>query len=333
MERSLHDEALVMASRLTNPAVWVLNLDAEHELAATRRYSPTRHLNALVARESKRLLGNLIAPGDLVLTEGQVARMDRASRDALRACGARGFAWSPTPRALSLLERAGAEPVLATPLDVLRQVNARPFASAIREPLAEGSFAKWIAGDLDSALAHLARPTPDGWLVRRHFGAAGRGRRRIASGRPDEAERAWLVAGLRQGPLVIEPWVRVTREYTRSGWVHTGGRVEVFAPCFQSTTDQGAWLGTEAGAPDELRDEDDRRLGDAAQEAGQALAAAGYTGPFGIDAFRHRVPGRPGGRDVLNPMSEINARFTMDWTTGFGSGRESAASVAARTFS
>ena len=34
--------------------------------------------------------------------------------------------------------------------------------------------------------------------VRREFGAAGRGRRRIAAGRPNDHERAWLVASLRQ---------------------------------------------------------------------------------------------------------------------------------------
>jgi hypothetical protein len=63
-----------------------------------------------------------------------------------------------------------------------------------------------------------------------------------------------------------------------------------------------------------VRHDDDRRLEEAVAAAGAALARAGYFGPFGIDAFRHR--GREG--EVLNPLSEINARFTMDWLTGMG---------------
>ena len=54
------------------------------------------------------------------------------------------------------------------------------------------------------------------------------------------------------------------------------------------------------------------------QAAGAALASAGYFGAFGIDAYRYRLDGR----EALNPMSEINARFTMDWTVGMVDGPE-----------
>ena len=46
--------------------------------------------------------------------------------------------------------------------------------------------------------------------------------------------------------------------------------------------------------------------------AAEVLARAGYFGPFGIDAYRHRAQDGSA-RTVLNPLSEINARFTMDW--------------------
>jgi len=42
---------------------------------------------------------------------------------------------------------------------------------------------------------------------------------------------------------------------------------------------------------------------------GAALFAAGYTGPFAIDAFVHRGAG---GR-ALHPLCEINARYTFGW--------------------
>ncbi len=287
------------------PRAWVLNLDAEYELEARGSFTPSRHLRALVARERRRLLGTLVAPGDVVLS-------DESDESDRRADGLVGLAWSPTPRALARLAAAGARPLSAPPVDVLRAVNARPFAAAVRAPLAGASFAKRVAATMDEALALLAEPAPDGWLVRRSFGAAGRGRRRLAGGSPSGDERAWLAASLRLGPLLVEPWVRVTREYTRSGWIAPSGDVVIAPPCFQETTPSGAWTRTDPARRGEVDREDDARLEEAVAAAGAALAGAGYHGAFGIDAFRHR----DGGREVLNPMSEINARFTMDWTTG-----------------
>lgn len=287
-----------------SPRVWVLNLDAEHELEAGRGYAPTRHLAAIVARESRRLIGSLVAPGDLVLGPDEPRG---AERERLR--GLEGRVWSPTPLALARLAAAGVQVPEAPPVEVLRRVNARPFAAEVRESLGGASFMKRVLGDLEGVLAALATPAADGWLVRRTFGAAGRGRRRIAAGSPTAAERAWLVASLRRGPLVIEPWVAVTREYTRSAWVTRGGAVLISPPCFQETTSAGAWTRTALAERGAVPREDDAALEAAAQAAGEALARAGYFGPFGIDAFRHRASRG----EVLNPLSEINARFTMDW--------------------
>jgi hypothetical protein len=289
----------------------VLNLDAEHELATAGRYTRSRALSALVAREREKLRGTLVAAGDVVVDGLPTA----AELEALR--GRPGLAWSPTPTALARLRAAGAVVGAAPPLAVLRAVNARPFAAAVREPLAGASFEKHVVRDLESALARLALPAAGGWLVRRSYGAAGRGRRRLRAGRPAGGERAWLVASLAIGPLVIEPWVEIVREYTRSGWVAPSGEVIVAPPCFQETTQAGAWTRTEAARPDEVPRADDAELARALECAGRALSAAGYHGPFGIDAFRHRRPERPS-ESALNPLSEINARFTMDWTTGMG---------------
>ena len=333
------------------PVAWVLNLDAEEELAARGAFTPSRALSRIVTRERVRLVGSLVQPDDLVLERDASGRpRARLARSlAMSASGAgladenanenadgwsrahelaesgelRGLAWSPTPSARALLAsfgfelagspNPGASGALVEP-GVLRQVNARPFTAALLARLDGPSLSKHVASSLDEALSHLARPCTNGWLVRRSFGAAGRGRRRIASGAPDAGELAWLRAGLRTGPLVLEPWVHVTREYTRSGYVTSAGHVEIAAPCFQATTREGAWLGTEGAHPDEVSRADDERLAHTAAEVGAALAAAGYAGPFGIDAFRHRR--LDGAGDVLHPLSEINARFTMDWTVG-----------------
>ena len=46
-----------------------------------------------------------------------------------------------------------------------------------------------------------------------------------------------------------------------------------------------------------------------------ALCAAGYFGPFGLDAYTYR-----GGDGIvcLQPRSEINARYSMGFALGFG---------------
>ncbi|MAG62652.1 hypothetical protein CMO84_03940 [Candidatus Woesearchaeota archaeon] len=294
---------------------WVLNLDAEHELETVGAYTPSAHMRSVVAAQQRKLLGTLLGPDDILLTE---ANLDKyTASGTLR--GMHGLAWCPTPRALSMLNAVGAIAEAAPSLDVLRRVNARPFASEVRAPLVQASFEKHLATHLDMALEQLAKPTAQGWLVRRAFGAAGRGRQRLAVGKPPASDQAWLVASLRLGPLTIEPWVEIETEYTRSGWVGVDGTVLIAPPCFQKTTREGAWERTDTAAPDLVTREDDRLLQQAVEQSGRALASAGYFGAFGIDAFRHRLQGGNSRRLVLNPMSEINARFTMDWTLGMGS--------------
>ncbi|MFT5048848.1 MAG: hypothetical protein ACI8QZ_000235 [Chlamydiales bacterium] len=297
---------------MNRPAhAWVLNLEAESELEAGGAFTAPVHLRKIVAQQRRQLLGQLVQPGDVLVTEESVAAAGPDARHL--AQGLPGFAWSPTPNAIALLEAAGARPLPAPSASILRAVNARPFAGVVRAPHAPGSFEKHVEGDLDGVLRRLAGTAALGWLVRRSFGAAGRGRRRMESGKPSNAEQQWIEASLRRGPLTIEPWVEITREYTRSGWVAPGGEITISAPCFQTTTDTGAWTRTDLVQRGDVSRDDDRRLAEMTQVAGMALADAGYFGPYGIDAFRHRVSGSSG--DVLNPMSEINARFTMDWAT------------------
>ncbi len=304
------------------PRAWILNLDAEHELSAKLRYAPTLHVRALVARESQQLLGQLVADHDVVITEELLAQGGAAAE---RAQGLVGLAWSPTPRALALLRAAGAEPIDAPPVEVLRRVNAREFAARLRQPLARGSFEKHVVDALPLAVEQIAQAAADGWLVRRTFGAAGRGRRRIASGAPSENELAWIEASLRIGPLVIEPFVHVTDEFTRSAWVDRDGLTVISPPCFQATDEHGAWTRTQRAERGAVSREDDARLEETVEIVGRALAKAGYFGPFGIDAYRHRAAGGAG--SVLNPLSEINARFTMDWATAMVQRAESGEAV------
>jgi hypothetical protein len=314
--------------------VWILNVDAERELerfavdrAAGRpagrpaRYSPDANLRGILRREGPRAARRLLAADDLAWIDGALTDREGRPVAAEEARGALGCAWSPTPTAIATLERLGASRPDAPDGSILAEVNARPFTAALSETLGEGiEVTRQVVERLDQALAELARPAPLGWLVRRPFGAAGRGRRRLHSGAPTAEERAWLEASLRLGPLVIEPFVEVVAETTRCAWLEPDGRLTIAAPGLQSTDSQGAWLETLDAGADTIGSADDRRLLAALERAGAALHSAGYFGPFGIDAFWHRpVSGAPG--RVLQPLSEINARYTMDWRKAGGGAR------------
>ena len=291
--------------------VWVLNLDAEEELATERVYRPKQQTLQLVRTKRELLRGSLVQPGDLIL-DG-----DTPAPDLRRALEreARVLLWSPTPSAQGLARSHGFEVPRAPAVDCLREVNARSFAAALHqalqtEELATGDLQKVVVASLESALEVLARPAKLGWLVRRPFGAAGRGRRRFHSGAQGEGEQAWLRASLVLGALVIEPLVRVEREFTRSGHVDARGHVTQRTPCLQATDSNGAWMESQAARSADLPAELDVRLDEAFFAAGLELHRAGYFGPFGIDGFTYR---NSRGEKRLNPLSEINARFTMDW--------------------
>ena len=137
------------------PRAWVLNLDAEHELERPRGYTRSDRLEAIVRHQSRRPLGTLAGAQELVPTAAALAR---APLLAQRCAGLEGLAWRPTPGALQLLRAAGARPMLSATLEVLRRVNARPFAAQVRAPLVRASFEKRVASTLEELLECVARP-------------------------------------------------------------------------------------------------------------------------------------------------------------------------------
>ena len=81
-------------------------------------------------------------------------------------------------------------------------------------------------------------------------------------------------------------------------------------PSGQACDARGVWLHSHDLQADELAPREREALFESARAAGTALAAAGYFGPFGVDAFRYEDPER--GR-CFQPRSEINARFSMGY--------------------
>jgi hypothetical protein len=243
-------------------------------------------------------------PGDVILDV----------HDDASARGLAGRCFCPTPRALARLSQAGAVVPEAPSFEILRRVNARGFAFEIGH-LGGAACAK----ELEDALRALSRKGR--WLLKRAFGFAGRGQRRVDVGREGEpisaADRAWIEASLRMGEIVIEPRVSVALEVGLHGLLGRDGSLERGRVTVQDVDPAGQWRGSRVALDEEITDEERAALDHTLEATVTALREAGYFGPFGIDAFRYDDGGAP----RFHPLSEINARYSMGWPIGMGGWR------------
>jgi len=284
---------------------WLLNFEADLELAAGRPVTPrvglARQLDAL----RERVADTFVDPHDVLLS---------AEPEPGSARGLEGACWCPTPAALEALARAGASVPEAPSFEVLQRVNARRFCAELGPGL-PGAFHSADAAEI-TARTTDAKPGSD-WLWKRSFGVAGRGQRRVRAGELTAADRDWLRAALLEGGVQVEPRVTLRLEFVTHGFVHRAPRrVEVHAPCVQEVDAHGAWQRTRHAAAGELPLGEAEALAAAAERAGAALGDAGYFGPFGTDGFRWEdADGAP----RLQALGEVNARYTLGWRVGFPS--------------
>lgn len=293
---------------------WVLNLDADLELASGTGYSPKRSVREAMQAFVPLLASSLLGPEDVLVDE---------SSPPGSALGLVGRAFSPTPRALAALRRAGAEPEPHPPVEVLRRVNSRAFCSALG-PMLPGAL---FTTEPEVARAKLREAAPafalgGAWRVKRAFGMTGRGQRVVAPSALGDADLAFVRGGLEEGGVQIEPNVAIAKEYALHAMLAADGALEVGSLVEQRCDARGAWLSTQPVARGDSRTEAeqeiDDRLREQAARAGEALSREGYFGPFGIDAYTFRDEL---GDVHLHPASEINARYSMGFALGFHASR------------
>lgn len=282
---------------------WILNLDADVELAAIASgaagarsgYAPKKGVVEATRLFAPRLAARLLDPHlDRVIDERS---------PPLVARGLVGRAFCPTPRALRLLVRAGAEPEAHPGCDVLVRVNSRAFCGSLGETLAGAAF---VATE-EEARAHLATAPPSAiakrWRMKRNFGMTGRGQRVVEPGLVSDADLAFVRAALAEGGVQLEPDVTILYERAIHGMLAVDGTL-VLGPVVQQHCDaRGAWLSSEPLPPRE----EPAELRAEAERVAAALHAEAYFGPFGVDSFAYEAGGTTG----LQPRSEINARYTM----------------------
>ncbi len=283
---------------------WVLNLDAEEELAGRRPYKGP--FAALAARpELLAALAPLVPQGDVVLLGDGEPSPDVA--------GLQGRAWCPTRSALDALSRRGAVGPRAPAMAILRRVASRAFSASLGLHLPGARFFTGPS-ELDLALGSLVGAGPV--LARRSFGFAGRGRRLLAGSAPTEVEAGFIRRALAEGGLLLEPFVERSADFSLHG--HVDRDEIVLGEVVKAQVDRaGVWRGSRLATEDELARAERSALFEEATRSAVALRSAGYFGPFGLDAYRYTLRGAEG----WNPRCEINARYSMAWAIGMGERR------------
>lgn len=287
---------------------WVLNLDADDELARGRGFVRTQAMRAIIT-ELATLAMPLLGPDDVLLwplkTEASAARL-------LPKLGA---TFCATPSALAMLRDAGVEPPEAPSLEILRRVNARSFCAELGQTLPGARYCRSIE-EVAAALAsaeHRSITPGTRWLAKRQWGYAGRGRRIL-----DEPARPEQLSSLakvieKEGGVQVEPWVRITQEFGQHGLISPKGFVTLGALTIATYSPQGAWTGSRIAAANEVSSDVLLAIAAETARAAEALIGAGYFGPFGVDAYAFIDES---GRTHVNPRSEINARYSMGYAVG-----------------
>jgi hypothetical protein len=138
----------------------------------------------------------------------------------------------------------------------------------------------------------------------------------LVGAEPQDSDRAFLRAGIREGGIQIEPNVAIVCELAQHGVLVEDGSLRKGRLVVQECDARGQWLATRiATDADEVDDATRTAIANEVERVAAALHAANYFGPFGVDAFLYRA--RDGMR-ALQPRSEINARYSMGFAVGFG---------------
>ncbi len=245
-------------------------------------------------------------PAGEVLAWGETAEVAGLRRDAPRN------AERPALRDLALRDLPWRLPRPAP--EVAATVNDRAFCWRLAGELGcrlPGARIVASPGEVPSRPAAVGRR---GWVLKAAFSAAGRWRYvhrggQLGAGARRRIERLFE----RHGPLLLEPWMERTADFgcaaalTADGprpislhrlLVDSGGRFTGVELLAGGRGLDGPWLAAAERAT----------LERVLAGVSAALGRAGYRGPFGLDAWRHR---RAGGGEAFHPLGEINARMTF----------------------
>lgn len=298
----------------------VANLGVE----ALWRGEPLSPLATTRLAELAPLLAVLASPGDALVGAGTTTRATDEAQDLLPRvthvaavpAGTRGedlLAWS----AAGLPARSGAgagatwrerlRDAPRSPEAVARSVHGRRWLADERAAgtLPPHPSSTWV-GSLDELRRAAEGVGP--WVLKAPYGAAGRDR--VLSTTPVAAEATWRHAARALdlwGGGLFESWLARDDDLGAIGVV-TESAVLPGAVHRLVTGADGRFRGIERLEPAAAGTPLARALGDALPLVGKRLQAAGYRGPFGVDAYAGRDAQ---GTAHLVAVGEVNARLTF----------------------
>jgi hypothetical protein len=271
-------------------------------------------------------------------TPPAVARRLSALATALRAFAAEGDRlWTPEPVDPARVAVAPGlpVPVLETgPLERLEPAVAvlawadtgpaavraghRGLALEAAQSIGRALPGARLIASTSALLEHLARDggsagAGERWVLKAPYSAAGR-LRILGRGRdPEPAVLRRAVALLDLfGSLLFEPWMDVIEEIGCAAELSAAGAVSILGFHRVETAPSGAFrrITVPPGRPGAAwpAGADPEALERAVEAAAAALRKAGYSGPFGIDAWHYRDHA---GRPRFHPLGEMNARMTF----------------------
>lgn len=285
--------------------VWLLNPDAERELAAGPSYRTNQRLK--VQMESRRdLFADLVGDDEVVFVHE--ARRDFHGR------GRQALLWAPTPGATRVARAAGLRFPRAPRVEILQQVFHRWFLSHAGCRVLPGrAFVEerqQLQRLLDEGPGSML-PGVDEFRLKRCYGFAGKGQLRVGK-RLSQNDERWVRESLEAGGLIVEPDLKLPRLVSVHGVV-TKTEVLLGHP---------HWMESDAfGAPREIGSwrrvkHDETALTEAVEQGRQAahsLQVRGFRGPFGLDLIE---------REERLFAIDLNPRFTLGWSRGVGDERE-----------
>jgi len=283
------------------------------------------------------LLANLGADGGARAERARNAPQPRALAALWRALwdDPRAFAWLPREGVAAWWNDASAEeaardagrPLFGAPAGVVRAVHDKAFAwrvaredGLVPAPLREiivvlepaelrvDGAARAIEGRIAAWPAWARRS----FVLKPRIGTSARGR--ASGGASGDTRWHGALARLAEsGGAVLEPWLTRSWDASVQLLVREDGGIELLGTLAQELTPAGAPRG-HRGRIDGKGEvasglARDAELRAAALHVVRAAAEAGYRGPCGVDSFAYWDP--ESGAEVLRPVVELNARFTV----------------------
>ena len=217
------------------------------------------------------------------------------------------FGWNAHAESLAVrYSEARSRPALAA----VKRVNSRAFALELeREAAGSEDEVGALFADPQSLAAFVAgHKRAPGWVAKGEHGHAGIANRRVPSGALSAEDRTALMALFADhGRVVLEPWHERLHNMAALFTSTPAGAVEGFAGHALINSRDGAFLGVQVAPNRQPPDPWLPALRAHAGRLAERLAAAGYWGPVGVDAYVWQSPAGP----RLRPLVDINARLSM----------------------